>query len=633
MGKPFQSELLAISETVKWANLIDINLLKKEISNLDFPVYFVGSGGSLSACYLGVSIVEKKGKFAKAITPLELFALKNTIRNSTIIIISASGRNTDILFAFKMAVKFDAKSILSICMVENSKLSELSHKFTRSKIFEYKLPVGKDGFLATNSLVSYFIILIRALTENKQIYNKAISKTNLEEIEAFCNTVNLDSSITVLYNGWTKSIAYDIESKSIEAALYPILLADFRNFGHGRHHWFAKKVNKSAIIAIATPEDEIIANKTLAALPSTIPKLIIKTNFSSDEGLLDLLIKSFQLINNFGQSFGIDPGKPGVPEFGRKLYNLKYQSLLKINKSLKQKITSRALISIERKINLSIDQIDDDRVIEWIAAYKNFISKLNKTNFGAIIFDYDGTLCAVERKFNGPDKVISEKLTSILENGFIIGIATGRGKSVKADLRKVLPERLWPQVLIGYYNCSDIGLLSDNRHPNRDKQIDVELIKLHKLITAKYNHIRCDLRPKQLTVKHQENSEITNVIEQVKDSIMNWGIKNVQVLESSHSIDIIPLEISKIDIFNPLKDMLKKSGLSTEILCIGDRGRWPGNDYKLLATEYSLSVDETSFEKDTCWNIASMGVSHTDATIEYLDKLSFGEKAMKLKVN
>src|SRR5690606_12335128 len=152
MGKPFKTELGQIESTYKWANDLNIDSLKQEINQINNPIYFVGSGGSLSACYLGVSLVNELGVFAKAVTALELYNEKNNIRHSTVIIISASGKNSDIIFGFNTAVKFHAKKIISICLQLNSKVAELSNKLTISEIFEYNLPVGKDGFLATNSL-------------------------------------------------------------------------------------------------------------------------------------------------------------------------------------------------------------------------------------------------------------------------------------------------------------------------------------------------------------------------------------------------------------------------------------------------------------------------------------------------
>ena len=65
----------------------------------------------------------------------------------------------------------------------------------------------------------------------------------------------------------------------------------------------------------------------------------------------------------------------------------------------------------------------------------------------------------------------------------------------------------------------------------------------------------------------------------------------------------------------------KLNNKSCNYLCIGDKGEWPGNDFELLSSRYSLSVDEVSSDPDTCWNIASLGIKNSDATYEYLRRL------------
>ena len=56
------------------------------------------------------------------------------------------------------------------------------------------------------------------------------------------------ATIVVLHGHVTQAAAIDLESKLTEAALGQVQLADYRNFAHGRHHWFAKHGESSAII-------------------------------------------------------------------------------------------------------------------------------------------------------------------------------------------------------------------------------------------------------------------------------------------------------------------------------------------------------------------------------------------------
>ena len=69
-----------------------------------------------------------------------------------------------------------------------------------------------------------------------------------------------------------------------------------------------------------------------------------------------------------------------------------------------------------------------------------------------------------------------------------------------------------------------------------------------------------------------------------------------------------------------------------ECLCIGDKGIWPGNDFELLSTTYSLSVNEVSIMPESCWNIAKVGSKNIKATLEYLNNLEIVDKSIIYKL-
>ena len=467
MGKPFKKEIEKIYETFNWA----INLDTKKISEVVFedtdkPLYIVGSGGSLSACYYGALLYQINGSMSKAVTPLDLFYLKESLKNSKLLFISAGGRNGDILSGFKRVIKFEPERIITLCMHENTPLTKLAKKYSICKSFEFSIPTGKDGFLATNSLVAFFTILYKIFNESNGVELKEPKSVFFKDLSLFLNRTDTSTTFNILYAGWGQSVAIDIESKFTEAALGTVLLSDYRNFGHGRHHWFAKRGNNSAIIAIVTPYEEKLANNTLALLPKHIPKLVIRSKNKSSLAAIDLLLKSFFLTDALGTKQNIDPGRPGVPHFGRKLYNLKYASIIRENEKID--IPQKVQLAIKRKTGVqSLLELSESELDFWKDKYYEFVDRLRNAKFGSIVLDYDGTLCSGENRFTGLSEKISQELIRILELGFILGVATGRGKSVKMDLQKIIPSVYCKNVIIGYYNGSDISTLDDNSHPDK----------------------------------------------------------------------------------------------------------------------------------------------------------------------
>jgi hypothetical protein len=624
MGKPFKKEIEQLSESIKWAvNQRIENLTHFLINKSNEPLFIVGSGGSLSACHFAAILYQKNGSMAKAITPLELHYSKDAIKNSKILFISSSGKNADILFGLKIAIQQEPHRILTLCMKLNSPLSKIALKYSISSPLDLNIPSKKDGFLATNSLVAYFVILSKAF--GYVTPEDFISKLNdgyKAEIENFTKKITPFHTFTILYGGWGHPVAYDIESKFTEAALGNVQLSDYRNFGHGRHHWFAKRFANSAIIALVTPEEEQIAKKTMSLIPKYIPSLIIKSSDPSPASSIELLIKSFYLVNAVGELQAIDPGKPGVPEFGRKLFNLKYASFYTSNNYKNNEENLHILRKTKAK---TISSLDEAEMIFWRNKYKNFINKLKSASFGIVIFDYDGTLCSSENRYNGISEAIKTELIRLLSQGIVIGIATGRGKSVREEFTMFIPEDLRRNVVIGYYNGSDVGYLTDETLPDRvskpDKTLE-DLLKCILRLEPAFEFISPELRPNQLTIELDSKDSSTRLSALIRILLSKPEFAKLQMLESSHSVDItVKSKVSKLNIVGLCLLRAKENSKSLTYLCIGDRGQWPGNDFELLSSAYSISVDEVSFDPDTCWNISSVGIKNSNATLEYLIRL------------
>jgi hypothetical protein len=101
---------------------------------------------------------------------------------------------------------------------------------------------------------------------------------------------------------------------------------------------------------------------------------------------------------------------------------------------------------------------------------------------------------------------------------------------------------------------------------------------------------------------------------------------DVVVTRSSHSIDIIPKGVSKVRV---LAKMQEYCG-SGELLAIGDRGRWPGNDYELLRGPFALSVDQVSVDPKSAWHLGGPGERGVQVTIRYLRRLQMRRGLLRL---
>jgi hydroxymethylpyrimidine pyrophosphatase-like HAD family hydrolase/fructoselysine-6-P-deglycase FrlB-like protein len=630
MSFRYENQIQMLKDTYKWALDTNIDELKKSIElSLDSPLIAIGSGGSLTIASLAALLhVDFTGHIASYMTPFEFVSRKNTVQKTAIFIFSAGGRNSDILSTFEEAVCREPYQLTIVCGRKNSPLSRLALKYSYVRFIELEhLPFKKDGYISTNSLLAFSTLLVRAylsLCEDNAMNlpatlgdlvcnGKTINKY-LEELHEKLRPVLKKETLVTLYGNWSQPAGMDLESKFTEVALGNIRGSDYRNFGHGRHFWLARHHNNSGVLVFVDEETKGISERTLGLIPSSIPALQFSVNYAGPVSSLAHLCNVLYIVKIAGDLKGIDPGRPGVPQFGRRLYNVRIRRNEMVMYKQVSKFRDNRIIAISRKCPEAF--MNNELLDLWKEAYMNFIENLEKTRFRAVVFDYDGTFCEPEKRFQGPSRNIIDELIRILNAGIGIGIATGRGKSVRNDLQRGIPQELWDNVLIGYYNSSDIAMLSENERPIRDGDFHPVIESIDNLLTDSWLSKVCKVesRPNQIGISEVK---IPFTIGKVRDILIHLiENSNIQVLESTHSLDILAPNVSKCLLVDTIRQQY-----GCEVLCIGDKGKYPGNDYELLQQPYSLSVFEVSPDPNTCWNIVDPGYRYAQATLEYLKSL------------
>jgi hypothetical protein len=114
----------------------------------------------------------------------------------------------------------------------------------------------------------------------------------------------------------------------------------------------------------------------------------------------------------------IDPGKPVISDFGKKLYHI---GLPKLNNNWFQSVPNNLIPILGKKITFSITQTNNKDFVDlWKTNYYNFIKKINETQFSGIIFDYDGTLCKKNERIKGISDKIKDLLCNLLHCGLLV---------------------------------------------------------------------------------------------------------------------------------------------------------------------------------------------------------------------
>lgn len=608
MGKNYAEELSAISSTVAWAGQYDLTQWLSAISKIRTrDLIIVASGGSVSAAQLLAQLhTAKTGRLALAMTPLE-FASTEGPTDATVWLISAGGGNTDILNAWKSARDRGVQNLAILCGAPESSLARsASEACAHSFVFE--LPAGRDGFLATTSLAAFCVLILRLYdTELMPFSNEAKQTTAAAVLER--------DTLIVLYGGWLKPVALDMESRFTEAALGAVSIADYRNFAHGRHHWLAKRGANSAVLALITPDFEELAEATLALLP---PEVVIERwRFSADAPgvVLPALEASMVLAGAAAQRLGYDAGRPGVPEFGHHIYELKTTMAPRSRPSAQT-------LAIRRKL-ASNGTPKAETTALYQTALARFQKSLESVTFAGVVLDYDGTVVATAKRYKSIETSVASALNRLLDEGMLVAIATGRGKSVHEPLRAAIEPAHWSKTIIGYYNGGTIRTLQDMCCDVANGDIATDLIRAEELLKTapELEQATFDPRPKQLTITCHGFAE-HGLWLAVRGILDVNGLHTLKVTHSSHSVDVMSASVSKTDV---VLEVARIAGTSeSAILKIGDRGRWPGNDSELLAMSHGLSVDQISSSQQSCWNLTPSGCFGPDATRFYLQCLQNG---------
>jgi hydroxymethylpyrimidine pyrophosphatase-like HAD family hydrolase len=428
-------------------------------------------------------------------------------------------------------------------------------------------------------------------------------------------------TLIVLHGAATKPAAMDVESRLTEAALANVQLADFRNFAHGRHHWLARHSESSAVLAFAEERDEI-SRRTLSLIPSSIPRWQVSVE-PGVRGALVAVYHSLLLAAIGGITRGYDPGRPHVPAFGRKLYQLRVIS--KVHHRADDAV-ERTNLAIERKAGMPVAALSFRKELDgWLKYYRAFIERLAKAQIRAIVLDYDGTLCAPDRRFEGPSADVVIRLNSLIDAGVTVAVATGRGKSVREALCQLILPQHRERLIVGYHNGAEIATLADSTCPTEKRPVVQEFailaVSLQHSSTI-CNHATVEAKGKQISLELLPAGNAAVVFDEAVRIVQKTGPTGISLVTSDHSVDIIAPGVSKSNVVEEVIRRLDLAiGEAVSVLCIGDRGRAPGNDADLLRYPLSLSVDEVSSDFATCWNIAEPGLRFDSACFEYLTRL------------
>lgn len=626
----YDRELEQLAATYDLALKADIEGIKAAIAGAsESSIIGVGSGGSFTVASVLCNLHEAyTGRVSRPSTPLEIICNPTLAAASPVFLISAEGKNPDIVEATRRARRHSSRAVHVITNREASPLVECVGEFLDISTHIFRL-TEKDGYLATNSLLLDAVVVARAYGElDRQVQHlpNAITELRLQSTsitewlaaaDTFLTETIARRGIIVVYSPQLRPVAADLESKLSEAALLYCQATDLRSFAHGRHLWLAKRPQDCTILAITEPSLQGLWEDMRKLLPTTVPTMTMQLNGATPRDLITGLVAQMHLTSAIAHKTGTDPGKPEVPQFGRDLYYVDLPKLIPNpddsdakNEQSKYEVLGAHWPSITRLGSV-------------VRAAEQFDLELQQQSFRALIFDYDGTLCSSSQRNLPPSEKVVKELKRLLGGGVRIGIASGRGGSIQEHLKKCLAAETWPLVHLGLYNGGWIGglggTLPKERETNEFLSHVTRIARRLKSLGVPIANIS-PTHPYQVSVRFNEGVHAEHMWYVVADALRQAGLDLSSVVRSKHSVDILGPGVNKSHLIAHIVQQFNIDPY--EILTMGDQGAWPGNDSSLLEHRFSLSVDQPSRRLDRGWKIAPLHKRDVDAALWYLERIT-----------
>lgn len=620
MGRRFKDEIEYIPQAIEWAVAQDVVVLQRALlSASSKPLFAIGSGGSFTVATFAALCHEKRfGQFSRPITPLEYKETGGALQNAAALMLSAEGKNKDILSAAWSTLAFEHFA-LALTLKKDSPLSALAASSGGTGVIAYQMPWDKDGYLATNSLIAMIILLAKAYCRDEEKdFAAVLSYMNLEWLAARRKAIadvireyEVGTQVLVLFGGATRSTAIDVESKFAEAALGTCQLADYRQFAHGRHLQLSHAKN-AIVIAFVNEQERALAETTLGLLPDRIRKLILDVPACDEVAAVQGAIDAILITDVVADILGADPGQPEVPEYCRLIHQLDPNALMREQFPL-------VPVPVSRKLKRAAG--DKIAVAKFSEACTTFAKKIESARIKALVCDFDGTFCETYRRWDGLDESLVEDIERIISYGIPIAFATGRGLKLRLNLRAKLSQSSWKHVYIGYYSGTLIARLDeDPEAPEKDRRFEELEAWLNRTgVSALIEAVptidggQFGLRCKNQASRHEAVSAIRHWIR--TQALWGW-----RVYCSGHSIDVLSNMAGKRRV---LDFLVEQFGLKddTETLRLGDSGDFDGNDFELLHDGLGLSVDTVSSDPSNCWNLLPLDRRGVVGTKYYLSHL------------
>jgi hydroxymethylpyrimidine pyrophosphatase-like HAD family hydrolase len=613
----FSSKLDTLDRTAELIKDSDLSVLTQTIQlGAKKIAYAIGSGGSLiSAHFFAECRSDVVDQLTIVMTPMEFVLDDRNLAGSQVWLFSGRGENAD---AHAGAIAARTRGCTDIQIVTSnadaSVFSQLPERAYRKHVLAtYE---KEDGFLSTHSLIAVIAGLLQSTHQyvhgRESEYSPLLDfikelrlrrdHSRIQEYTQSFSRIGDDDTLIVLADPRLKSASIALETSLWETALCPVQVADFRNFGHGRHVWLHKRGDRTFVLAMTGRQSAPSWLEIEREIPETLRRHHIAYGNTGRLQQAIAIIDAMLIVEAIGSGSAVDPAKPGVGPFARAMYD--GAALKGIERDFTRPV--RTKLRALRKFGTSD--------VEWdpVTGFQSFSERLRSAHFHGLVLDYDGTVVSTKARLAPPGRKFNEELERLMDAGLKVGFATGRGGSVGTMLRDHIDRKFHPSILVGYYNGGYMKSLDVDieKHPP-------EVANAIRIMTAwvrERNHllkepVKTDSTV-QISIAIDDSEKSQQFLDELKFAPLVLS-KEVRMVFSEHSVDIGLPRNSKLNVVSALG--ASTSVEPSHILCVGDSGAPHGNDFELLGHAHGVSVRDVCHRQEMCWTVCDAVIDGPDA--------------------
>lgn len=336
IGAKFENSIKSIRYALEWAEKQDVEKLRKFLlESANVPLYCFSSGGSSATNdYLALLYETHKG-MAKSLTPLAMTNISDeALKSAKIVITSGGGHGVDEEYTVNRAASINPQGVCGITSSNDGQNIVINTlKKVTDNWFFFNTP-KLDGFIGTVSISGMFGVIYKTFTNDGDFVSKLNFDLTPTRCYSYAPRVQGDipsfkdiKNYIALYNGWSRPIAQDFESKMVECGIASVQMCDYRNYCHGRFIFLSRHLEESALVLFITPREKeyvrrlILEGKTFRGntdvFPENTPIIMIKTELDNPLATIDLMIKMQVCFNDIAKANALsendDPLNPDNP--------------------------------------------------------------------------------------------------------------------------------------------------------------------------------------------------------------------------------------------------------------------------------------------------------------------------------